>query len=643
MLNRINLLIVIAVAVVTFSLWAYYNQPKEHPPWPQTIKGFSFSPYRAHQDAIKHLLPTAEEIDQDLSLLAGTTHAVRTYSTEGALAEIPRLAKQHGINVALGAWIDADEARNEREISKLIEVANSNSNVVRIIVGNEVILRGDISIEKLIGYIERVRKAVKVPVSTAEPHHVWTAHTELARHVDYIAVHLLPYWEGVRIDMAVAYVQDNMRALARLFPDKKIVIAEVGWPSNGRTRRDAVASLSNEAMFLSEFLKVAQEHKYTYYIMEAFDQPWKRLSEGSVGAYWGVYDVTRLPKFSLNEPIVGIPHWYLLAGLSVMLAIIVFSTLLVDSQHLGMHGRSFLAIIAYLVATAVVWVAYDYTNQYLTPLSIIVGLLLVLGMIGVIVVLLAEAHEWAELHWSSFRRREFKPLLVPEAELPFVSIHVPCYNEPAQMLIETLDALAKLDYPYFEVIVIDNNTKDPAVWQPVRAYCAKLGERFQFYHEDPLAGFKAGALNFALSKTAKLAEVIAVIDSDYCVAPNWLRDLAPQFVNPKIAIAQAPQDYRDTHESLFKAMCYSEYTGFFHIGMITRNERNAIIQHGTMTMIRRSVLEEIGGWAQWCITEDAELGLRVFEHGYEAVYIPKSYGQGLMPDTFIDFKKQRFR
>jgi cellulose synthase/poly-beta-1,6-N-acetylglucosamine synthase-like glycosyltransferase len=211
------------------------------------------------------------------------------------------------------------------------------------------------------------------------------------------------------------------------------------------------------------------------------------------------------------------------------------------------------------------------------------------------------------------------------------------------MMIETLDALAQLDYPRYEVIVIDNNTRDPAVWQPVRDHCAKLGARFRFFHEDPLPGFKSGALNYALRHTDPGAEIVAVIDSDYLVHPLWLRDLAPQFTQQNIAIVQAPQDYRDAHENAFKAMCYAEYRGFFYIGMITRNERNAIIQHGTMTMVRKSALQDVDGWAEWCITEDAELGLRIFEQGLEASYIAKSYGRGLMPDTFTDFKKQRFR
>jgi cellulose synthase/poly-beta-1,6-N-acetylglucosamine synthase-like glycosyltransferase len=235
------------------------------------------------------------------------------------------------------------------------------------------------------------------------------------------------------------------------------------------------------------------------------------------------------------------------------------------------------------------------------------------------------------------------PGAVPDRRLPKVSVHVPAYNEPAEMLVQTLDALAKLDYPDYEVLVIDNNTKDPTVWQPVQAHCERLGARFRFFHVDPLSGFKAGALNFALRETDPAAEVVAVIDSDYVVEPDWLRELVPLFTDRRMAIVQAPQDYRDGDENLFKAMCQAEYRGFFRIGMVTRNERNAIIQHGTMTMVRRRVLEEVGGWAEWCITEDAELGLRIFEHGYAATYVAHSYGKGLMPDTFLDFKKQRFR
>jgi len=643
-LTTVNVVITVAIAALTVSFWAFLNRPEQLPPWPARIQGFSFSPMRSGEDPSRGIYPAAAEIDQDLAMLSDRTYAVRTYSVSSTLAEVPRLARAHGLNVALGAWIGPDAAANEAQVTKLIELAKANwRNVVRVIVGNESQLRKDVSLDQLGKYLDRVRAAVQMPVSTAEPWHVWLQNPKLADHVDYVAVHLLPYWEGVPVDEAVGYVEKRYNELSNTFPDKPIVIGEVGWPSNGRAWRAAVASKANEAGFLRRFLKLASDNKYVYYVMEAFDQPWKRRTEGGVGSYWGVYDVDRQPKFAFSEPVVDIPEWRVLAGASVLVAAITLALLLTDSRTLRSRGRSFLAVVAYAAATMAVWVVYDFTRQYLTAGTVIVGSLLFIGMIGVIVVLLAEAHEWAEALWVADRRRSFRPVVVADEELPMVSVHVPAYNEPPRMVIATLDALARLDYPRFEVVVVDNNTKDPDVWQPVQAHCERLGERFRFFHVDPLAGFKAGALNYALDQTDPGAEIVAVIDSDYEVSSRWLRDLAPQFRQPQVAIVQAPQDYRDQGQSAFKAMSYAEYRGFFYIGMVTRNERNAIIQHGTMTMIRRSVLEEVGRWGEWCITEDAELGLRVFEHGYEASYIPKSYGRGLMPDTFTDFKKQRFR
>jgi exo-beta-1,3-glucanase (GH17 family)/cellulose synthase/poly-beta-1,6-N-acetylglucosamine synthase-like glycosyltransferase len=641
---RINITIAVAVAAVTYGLLAYINRPEIEPAWPDTIQGFSFSPMRAEHDPTVGNVSTVEQIEQDVALLAGKTHAIRTYTVDGPMAHVPEIAKKYNLNVALGAWIDERLEQNQIEVDSVIKIADKNrSNVVRVIVGNEVIHRHNLSVEQLGQYVNHVRAELGMPVSTAEPWNVWEAHPELAQYVDYIAVHMLPYWEGVDNEVAVDYITKKMHLLKQLFPDKPIVIAEVGWPSNGRTRKSAVADEAAQAKFLRRFLHRAEQEQYIYYVMEAFDQPWKRKLEGSVGAYWGVYDVERNAKFEFVKPIVGLPQWQSLAMISVLLAAIIFAILLTDSVTLNRRGRVFLAMIAYLLTTVVVWIAYDYSRQYMTIGAVIVGIFLMLGMLGVIMVLLIEAHEWAETLWVRGRRRELIPITVDDDKLPMVSIHVPAYNEPPDMLIDTLNALANLDYPRYEVIVIDNNTKDDAVWKPVEQHCDTLGDEFRFFHKAPLAGFKAGALNFALSQTASGADIIAVIDSDYCVEPTWLRDLVPQFSQEHVAIVQAPQDYRDLNDNAFKAMCFAEYRGFFHIGMVTRNERNAIIQHGTMTMVRRACLEEVGGWGEKTITEDAQLGFMIFSAGYQAVYTHKSYGKGLMPDSFIDYKNQRFR
>lgn len=639
-----NILMPMLIALLTIAAWALLNRPADEPPWPSRLQGFSFAPMRADNDPSVKNYPTVEEIDADLALLQDTVYAVRTYTVESTLAAVPRLAALRGLNVTLGAWIGPDPAANEIELERLTEIISKGyRNLVRVMVGNEAILRDDISVPELIDYLEQIRKITRIPVSTAEPWHVWLKHPELAEHVDFITVHLLPYWEGIPISEAVPYVISRYNELQKAFPNKEIVIGEVGWPSNGRRNRGAEASQTNQTRFLRRFLAHAEQQEITYYVMEAFDQTWKTRIEGATGAYWGVYNADREAKFAFTEPVVRIPHWQELAGLSVVMAVLLLLFLYRDSSSLSNRGKGFLALVTYGISTAAVWIVYDYTRQYMTPATAIVGILLLVGGVGVIVLIMAEAHEWAESLWLRKWRRSFPMRNAADESLPLVSVHVPAYNEPPDLLKQTLDALAALDYPRIEVLVIDNNTKDPDVWQPVQAHCAQLGKRFRFFHVDPLAGYKAGALNFALRQTDPEAKVIAVIDADYIVDPLWLRHLVPAFADPEVAIVQAPQDYRDADQNAFKAMCMAEYRGFFHIGMVTRNERNAIIQHGTMTMIRRRTLDGIGGWAEWCITEDAELGLRLFEAGHKALYIPVTYGRGLMPDTFADFKKQRYR
>lgn len=638
----LNLVVVLAIAALFTGFWALINRPVTAPNWPEQISGFSYSPFQQGQYPQKNQYPTDDQMRRDLEIMSKLTDNIRIYSVDGTLGDIPKLAEEFGLRVTLGIWISPDLERNEREIQRAIELANTSRSVVRVVVGNEALFREEITPEALIGLLDRVRAAVKVPVTTSEQWHIWEKYPQLAQHVDLIAAHILPYWEFIPVDKAGQFVLDRARDLKKIFPKKPLLLSEVGWPSNGRMRGGADATQADQAIYLRTLVNTLNRQGYNYFVIEAFDQPWKASDEGSVGAYWGVYNAARQQKFNFEGPVVAIPQWRVLAVGSVVLALLSLTLLMIDGSALRQRGRTFLTFTAFLCGSVLVWIGYDYSQQYSTWFSLTVGFLLALGALGVFIVLLTEAHELAEAVWVKKRRREFLPVHGDSTYRPKVSVHVPCYNEPPEMVKQTLDALANLDYPDFEVLIIDNNTKDPAVWEPVRDYCQTLGPRFKFFHVAPLAGFKGGALNYLLPHTAKDAEVIAVIDSDYCVDPNWLKHMVPHFADPKIAIVQSPQDYRDQNESTFKKLCYAEYKGFFHIGMVTRNDRDAIIQHGTMTMTRRSVLEELG-WADWCICEDAELGLRVFEKGLSAAYYHNSYGKGLMPDTFIDFKKQRFR
>jgi exo-beta-1,3-glucanase (GH17 family)/cellulose synthase/poly-beta-1,6-N-acetylglucosamine synthase-like glycosyltransferase len=637
----VNLAVIVGIAAISIAAWAFFNRPMSAPDWPATISGFAYSPFRYGQDPTKDIYPSEEEIRQDLVLLSAQTKHIRTYSVKGTQADIPRIASELGMTVTQGIWLSNIEEDNEKEIAHAIEVINASRNINLVVVGNESMYRREVDLPRLIEYIEQVRSQVKVPVTTAETWDIWLKYPQLVQHVDVLAAHILPFWEKQPASASVGFVLEKAGELKTQFSQKPLLLGEVGWPSFGRDRGAAEADQADQAIYLRTLLNKLNTAGYEYFVIEAFDQLWKSGAEGDVGKYWGVYNVDRQPKFPFAGSVIKIPQWRLLAVMSIILAVLALALLLIDSSGLKQRGRTFLAFVAFLFASFLVVVTYDYSQQYMTWFNIILGVLLVIAAIGVFVVMFTEAHELAETVWAQ-RRRPFVGVATEDGYRPKVCIQVPCYNEPPEMVKETLDALAALDYPDFEVMIIDNNTKDEAVWRPVEAYCQELGPRFRFFHVAPLEGFKGGALNWALERTSADAEIIAVIDSDYCVDPNWLKHLVPHFSDPKMAIVQGPQDYRDGDQSLFKKLCYAEYKGFFHIGMVTRNDRDAIIQHGTMTMIRRDVMDRLK-WAEWTITEDAELGLRAFEEGLSAAYVSKSYGKGVMPDRFIDYKKQRFR
>jgi cellulose synthase/poly-beta-1,6-N-acetylglucosamine synthase-like glycosyltransferase len=473
---------------------------------------------------------------------------------------------------------------------------------------------------------------------------VWLKHPELAASVDYITIHLLPYWEKLPIDQALTYVMDRLDQVQRAFPDKHILIGEVGWPSNGVAVGAAHASRVNQAIFMRRFFNEARERGLDYFVMEAFDQPWKTSFEGRVAGYWGMYDLDRTAKWSMTGPVQETPDWATWAGWSIAAAALAAGLLLSRRPDIRFTGKLLVAAMAQTFGAVFALVLLAMSGKYLSGFAEIVWGSLAAGQVLLIVLLMADSFELAETIFGRVKRRHplIRPAL-PGEHLPKVSLHLPICNEPPHMVRLTLDALAKLDYPDFEVLVIDNNTSDPALWEPVAEHCARLGARFRFYHLGKWPGFKAGALNFALKETAPDAEIVATLDSDYIVAPDWLRCMVPQFANPRVGFVQSPQDYRDNDGSFFKRLMFWEYAGFFHLGMVNRNERNAIIQHGTMSLIRKSALIEAGRWAEWTITEDAELGLRLFRDGWEAVYSPRSFGKGVMPDDFAAFRKQRFR
>ncbi len=645
---KTKIVTVIALALIVFinfSIWSYVNNPLQLQPWTKTTMGVTFDPMRKQDTQTSNTFPSEADIDHDLSLLANKVHAVRTYSVLKGLDKVPELAAKHNLNTTVGAWIDGNLEKNRQEIETLINVSKQNNpNIVRVMVGNEVLLRAEIPPEQLVEYIREVKKNTWRPVSTSETWAEWMRHPELVDEVDFIAVHILPYWEGIAAEDAVDYVFDRYHAVQKAYPNKPIVITEVGWPSDGQPFKHATASISNQAKFLREFLNRADAEKVTYYIVEAFDQPWKMSLEGSAGAYWGIFNADRQPKYPMDSDVIAMPNWENWATGAAVFSVVLMALFLFTRSSMKLPGLLFFGLIANLAASTIFWSMSIGAQQYQTNITIVFWGILVLMQVMAAVILLIESLEIAEVIWHRKTARTFQPLTPsPDFKYPKVSLHLPIHNEPPEMVRMTLEALNKVDYPNLEVLVMDNNTKDPAVWEPVKVDCERLGPKFRFFHLENWPGFKAGAINHALEQTAPDAEIIAVIDSDYILSPDWLNCMVPYFDNENVGFIQSPQDYRDRDQSAFKSFCYWEYAGFFNIGMVQRNEYNAIIQHGTMTMIRKSALLEVGKWSEWCICEDSELGLRLYEAGYDSVYVKDSFGRGVMPDTMSGYMTQRYR
>jgi cellulose synthase/poly-beta-1,6-N-acetylglucosamine synthase-like glycosyltransferase len=298
------------------------------------------------------------------------------------------------------------------------------------------------------------------------------------------------------------------------------------------------------------------------------------------------------------------------------------------------------------VMTTILFVIYTFMLTAFTPLnalSFIFALLFFFLEAVTLTLALTHMHESLDVVCRTrWHRLTTKLDPVPGYE-PMVSLQVPAYNEPVEVVEKTLKTLAQLNYSNYEVLVVDNNTPQQETWRPLEEVCRRLGPRFHCLHLDQWPGYKSGALNFALTQTDPQAEVIGIIDADYEIHPDFLRELVPAFANPQMAFVQTPQDYHYSKKDLFSASTYHGYKYFFEVSMPSRNERNAIIFAGTMGLIRKSVLEEIGGWDEWCITEDAEASLRILKLGYESLYIHKSFGKGLMPFDLEGLKKQRFR
>jgi exo-beta-1,3-glucanase (GH17 family)/glycosyltransferase involved in cell wall biosynthesis len=638
--------VLLCVTAVHAALWGVFRQEQQAPDFRGILPSLSYAPFEPGH-IVADVAADSDKVRADLKKLSTLTRAVRLYSSTEGNELVPPIAAEFGLKVTVGAWINKDVERNEREIEAAVNLARHNSDVIGVVVGNETIYRGEQKIEGLIDLIKKVKKSVNIPVTTGEIWNIWRDNPELASSVDFIAAHVLPYWENFTDKQAVDQAVDRYELLRNQFPGKRIVIAEFGWPSAGYNLRNADPGPFEQAVVLRNFVARADAIGMEYNIVEAVDQPWK-FFEGGVGPYWGILNADREPKFAWTGPVVNANYWKL-AIIAVLVGILLSLPILRLEGATAMQALLLSAaangVGAWVATVFAYWAGHYFV--FGSAFALILGLIL---LVPLVLIAMARIEEIAAIAFGRGARRlivkgmPVVPATIGEAvTFPKVSIHVPAYFEPPDMLKQTLDAVSRLDYPNFECVVIINNTPDPEFWQPIQDHCRVLGERFKFINAEKVEGFKAGALRIAMARTAVDAEIIGIIDADYVVQPDWLKDLVPVFADPRVGLVQAPQDHRDGDRSLMHYIMNGEYAGFFDIGMVQRNEANAIIVHGTMCLIRRAAMDMAGGWAGDTICEDTDLGLAIIEHGWLTHYTNHRYGHGLLPDTYEAFKKQRHR
>jgi glucan 1,3-beta-glucosidase len=289
----------------------------------------SYAPFRDTQTPLMlttHIAP--EQIAQDLAQFAKITDCVRTYSIENGLDQVPALAAKVGLKVIQGIWLGSNRLKNLAQISTVVGLTKEYPSVITaVVVGNEVLLRGEMTTSDLAAHIRSVKSQVAVPVTYADVWEYWLRNREVYDAVDFVTIHILPYWEDfpIRARHAASHVDAIRKRMAVAFPGKEILVGETGWPSQGRMREGALPSRTNQARVVSEILLLAKQENFRVNLIEAYDQPWKRELEGTVGGYWGLIDsVQRAVKYPPGEAISNFPFWKLQMGCGMALSFFVF-------------------------------------------------------------------------------------------------------------------------------------------------------------------------------------------------------------------------------------------------------------------------------------------------------------------------------
>jgi exo-beta-1,3-glucanase (GH17 family) len=329
---RLGLACLTVAAAVIAAVWAWLGIPVTMPQGlipGEKLWCISYAPFRGLETPfnVDTALPAAR-IEEDLRQLSKLTDCVRIYSADQGLEHVLPIAQKLGLKVLQGFWVSPDPVKTKVQMNLAIDLVNRYPDAVRaLVVGNEVLLRGDMSAPDLANLIRAVKTRVKVPVTYADVWEFWLRSPDVAAAVDFLTIHILPYWEDfpIETDLAAAHVVSIHRQMAQAFAGKEVIIGEVGWPSAGRMREGALPSPSDQARVVQDVLALAKRDKIHVNVIEAYDQPWKRGLEGTVGGHWGFFnDADRAQKFEWGEAVSNHPYWKIQAAGGIIFAILVF-------------------------------------------------------------------------------------------------------------------------------------------------------------------------------------------------------------------------------------------------------------------------------------------------------------------------------
>ena len=256
---------------------------------------------------------TPAQIEEDLRLLKTHTNCVRTYGLGHGLDALPAIAARLGMRVRLGAWLARDAVQNRLEVERALALAHEFKDTVELlIIGNEVLLRRELTPPQLALQLDYARQRSPVPVTYADVWEFWLRHAWLGAHVDLVTVHILPYWEDdpVAVSDAVGHVSRVNALVRQRFAGQPVWVGETGWPAAGRQRGAAVPGRVEQARFVRELLHAAPAAALDYNLIEAFDQPWKRALEGAMGGYWGLFDRFGQARFAWRGAVMEDPLWW---------------------------------------------------------------------------------------------------------------------------------------------------------------------------------------------------------------------------------------------------------------------------------------------------------------------------------------------